>query len=172
MNFELWSHTSADQILWKPDSRLTDICHKSQEKGENPSQCQCELHCIQHIRQTYPITIDYRVFQYLSFQSYSTIYLPPVLWFMCQGRAHFHKHWGDFPKMAMKSPIIGLDSYIIPHFKANMSWYASVSQQSLFYKHVPCEYRLNGSKVTNWKRSDFWKKNLRYLSPPTQQNWV
>ena len=56
--------------------------------------------------------------------------------------------WGDFPKMAMKSSIIGLDIYIIPHFKANMSWYASVSQQRLFHKRVLWEYRLNGSKVT------------------------
>ena len=44
--------------------------------------------------------------------------------------------WGDFPKVAMKSSIIGLDIYIIPHFKANMSWYASVSQQCLFHKCV------------------------------------
>ena len=37
-----------------------------------------------------PISIpDYHA----SFQSYSTIYLLPVLWFMCQGRAHFHEHF-------------------------------------------------------------------------------
>ena len=64
--------------------------------------------------------------------------------------------WGDFPKMAMESSIIGLHSYIIPHFKANMSWYASVSQQRLFLKRVLCEYRFNRSNVTNWK-SDFRK---------------
>ena len=28
-----------------------------------------------------------------SFQSYSAIYLLPVFWFMCQGRAHFHEHF-------------------------------------------------------------------------------
>ena len=78
--------------------------------------------------------------------------------------------WGDFPKMAMKSSIIGLDSYIIPHFKANMSWYASVSQQHLFYKRVLCEYRLNRSKVMNWK-SDFRKNRAIPKAPPTQQNW-
>ena len=32
-----------------------------------------------------------------------------------------------------------------------MSWYASVSRQRLFHKRVLCEYRLDGSKVTNWK---------------------
>ena len=31
--------------------------------------------------------------------------------------------WGDFPKMPMKPSVIGLDTYIIPHFKSNMSWY-------------------------------------------------
>jgi len=37
-----------------------------------------------------PISIpDYHA----SFQSYSAIYLLPVLWFMCQGRAHFHEHF-------------------------------------------------------------------------------
>ena len=35
--------------------------------------------------------------------------------------------WGDFPKMPIKSSIIGLDPYIIHNFKANMSWYASLS---------------------------------------------
>ena len=73
--------------------------------------------------------------------------------------------WGDFPKMAMKSSIIGLDAYIIPHFKANMSWYASVSQKRLFHKRVMCEYRLNGSKVTNWK-SDFRKNRSDTLASP------
>ena len=34
--------------------------------------------------------------------------------------------WGDFPKMPMKSSIVGSDPYIIPHFKANMSWHALV----------------------------------------------
>ena len=34
--------------------------------------------------------------------------------------------WGDFSKMPMKSSIVGLDPYIIPHFKANMSWHALV----------------------------------------------
>ena len=57
-----------------------------------------------------------------------------------------------------KWPWIGLDSYIIPHFKANMSWHA-VTQQHLFHKRVLCEDRLNGSKVTNWK-NNFWKKCL------------
>ena len=33
---------------------------------------------------------------------------------------------GDFPKMPMKSSIVGSDPYIIPHFKANMSWHALV----------------------------------------------
>ena len=67
--------------------------------------------------------------------------LLPVLWFMHQGQAHFHEYsllyfWGGFPKMAMKLSIIGLDSYIIPHFKANMSWYASVSQQCLYISYA------------------------------------
>ena len=47
--------------------------------------------------------------------------------------------WGGFPKMATKSSIIALDSYIIPHFKANISCYASVLQQHLFHKPVLCE---------------------------------
>ena len=45
----------------------------------------------------------------------------------------------------------------IPHFIANISWHASVTQQCLFHKHVLCKYWLNGSKVTNLK-NDFWKK--------------
>ena len=65
---------------------------------------------------------------------------------LCQGRVHFHEH---FLTVFLGWLIIGLDAYIIPHFKANMSWYASVSQQHLFHKRVLCEYRLNGSKVTN-----------------------
>ena len=37
-----------------------------------------------------PISIpDYHA----SFQNYSAIYLLQVLWFMCQGRAHFHEHF-------------------------------------------------------------------------------
>ena len=73
--------------------------------------------------------------------------------FMNNFRLYF---WGGFPKMAIKSSIIGLGTYIIPHFKANMFWYASVSRQSVFHKRVLCEYCLNGSKVTIWK-SDFRK---------------
>ena len=65
--------------------------------------------------------------------------------FMNNFRLYF---WGGFPKMAIKSSIIGLGTYIIPHFKANMFWYASVSRQSVFHKRVLCEYCLNGSKVT------------------------
>ena len=61
------------------------------------------------------------------FQNYSAIYLLPVLWFMCQGRAHVPE-WSGFQKMAIESSIIDLDSYTIFHFNANMSWYASVSQ--------------------------------------------
>merc|ERR1711923_446278 len=34
--------------------------------------------------------------------------------------------WGDFPKIPMKSSIVGPDPYIIPHFKANMSRHALV----------------------------------------------
>ena len=48
---------------------------------------------------------------------------------MCQGRVQFHELFvpvilGRFPKMAMKSSIIGLDPYIIPNFNANMAWHA------------------------------------------------
>ena len=46
-----------------------------------------------HTKTTYfqdPISIpDYHA----SFQNYSAIYLHLVLWFMCQGRAHFHAHF-------------------------------------------------------------------------------
>ena len=97
-----------------------------------------------------PISIpDYHA----SFQNYSAIYLLPVLWFMCQVEHIFMNNfwlyfWGGFPKMAIKSSIIGLDSYTIPHFNANMSWHASVSRQPVFHKLVLCKYCLNGSKVT------------------------
>ena len=66
--------------------------------------------------------------------------------FMNNFRLYF---WGGFPKIAIQSSIIELDSYIIPHFQANMSWHAPVTQQCLFHKRVLCEYQLNGSKVTN-----------------------
>ena len=42
--------------------------------------------------------------------------------------------------MAMKSSIFGLYSYITSHFKANISWHASVTQQRLFLKRVLREY--------------------------------
>ena len=87
---------------------------------------------------------DFRtIAQFTYFRSYG----------LCQGRAHFHEHFltvflDGFPKMSIKSSIIQLGPYIIPHFKANMSWHA-VTQQHLFHKRVVCKYRLNGSKVTN-----------------------
>ena len=48
------------------------------------------------------------------------------LYGLCVKVEHIFMHifwlyfWGNFLKMAMKSSIIGLDSYIIPHFKVNM----------------------------------------------------
>ena len=78
--------------------------------------------------------------------------------FMNNFRLYF---WGGFPKMAIKSSIIALETYIIPHFKAKMPWHASVSRQRLFHKPVLCEYRLNGSRVTHCKKwflcIGFWK---------------
>ena len=57
------------------------------------------------------------------------------MWFMCQGRTHFHEQflpvWMVL-KNAIKSSIIALDSYTIPDLKANMSWYAFASRQRLF----------------------------------------
>ena len=107
-------------------------------------------------RNRYQLQITMQVFstieQFTYFQSYGLcVMVEHILW-----NIFWLYFWGDFPKMTMKSSIIKLDSYIIPHFKANMSWYASISQHRLFHMRVLCEYRLNGSKVTKWK-SDFLK---------------
>ena len=111
-----------------------------------------------------PISIsDYHA----SFQNCSVIDLLLVWWFMCEGRAHFQEQFlpvflGGFPKMAIKSWIIGLDSYTIPHFNANnMSWRVALSKHPLGHKlQGPRLWQHSSWSICKWRPHSHWKNCL------------